>query len=264
MKRMKPGYVPLERALSKLGIASRTVSRRWILDGKVNVNGVVRKDPLFPVIPERARIEVEEKRVAKAPHRTFLLHKPRGVVTTRLDEKGRPTVFSLIPEPGLHLIAAGRLDWATSGLLLLTNDTRLADRLTDPGNAVSRTYLVTVRGKVTEESLKRLRRGLLDAGEKLQPEEIILRKASGKESHLTVRLTEGKNREIRRMFSALSHEVTRLKRVAFGALDLGELQSGAFRELSRGELECAFPGLTKGTSHKKQDTRCKGLAAQGP
>ena len=242
---MKPGYVPLERALSKLGIASRTVSRRWILDGKVKVNGVLRQDPLFPVAPERAKIEIEDKPVAKAAHRTFLLHKPRGVVTTRSDEKGRPTVFSLIPEPGLHLIAAGRLDWATSGLLLLTNDTRLADWLTDPRSAVCRTYLVTVRGKVTEERLERLRRGLLDAGEKLQPEEIILRKASGKESHLTVRLAEGKNREIRRMFAALSHEVTRLKRVAYGPLELGELGAGHFRELSRVELEGAFPGLKK-------------------
>ena len=245
MKGMKPGNVPLERALSKLGIASRTVSRQWILDGKVKVNGVVRKDPLFPVFPERAKIAIEEKLVAKVAHRTFLLHKPRGVVTTRSDEKGRATVFSLIPEPGLHLIAVGRLDWATSGLLLLTNDTRLSDWLTDPGSAVCRTYLVTVRGKVTEEKLEALRRGLLDSGEKLQPEAIILRKASGKESHLTVRLTEGKNREIRRMFAALSHEITRLKRVAYGALELGELDAGKFRELSRFELERAFPGLKK-------------------
>ena len=243
MKGLKPGYVPLERALSKLGIASRTVARQWIVDGKVRVNGVLRKDPLFPVIPERAGIDVGGKPATKAAHRTFLLHKPRGVVTTRSDEKGRPTVFSLIPEPGLHLIAVGRLDWATSGLLLLTNDTRLSDRLTDPANGICRTYLLTVRGKVTEESLERLRRGLVDAGEKLQPEEILLRKASGKESHLTVRLAEGKNREIRRMFSALSHEVTRLKRVAYGALELGALEPGKFRELSRSELERAFPAL---------------------
>jgi 23S rRNA pseudouridine2605 synthase len=244
MDGMKPGHVALERALSKLGIASRTMSRQWIADGKVKVNGVLRKDPLFPVVPERARIEVDGKRVGKAAHRTFLLHKPRGVVTTRSDEKGRPTVFSLITEPGLHLIAVGRLDWASSGLLLLTNDTRLSDRLTDPRSAISRTYLVTVRGRVTEQRLERLRGGLLNAGETLQPEAIILRKASGKESHLTVRLAEGKNREIRRMFSALSHEVTRLKRVAYGGLELGTLEPGKFRELSRSELEHAFPGIS--------------------
>jgi 23S rRNA pseudouridine2605 synthase len=241
MEGMKRGYVPLERALSKLGIASRAVSRKWILDGKVKVNGVVRKDPLFPVAPERARIEIEGKPVARVAYRTILLHKPRGVVTTRSDEKGRPTVFSLVPEPGLHLIAVGRLDRASSGLLLLTNDTRLAAWLTEPGNAVRRTYLVTVRGKVTEEDLERLRSGIRDAGEWLRPEEIVLRKASGKESHLTVRLTEGKNREIRRMFSALSHEVVRLKRVAFGALELGGLEPGKCRELSRAEVGRAFP-----------------------
>jgi 23S rRNA pseudouridine2605 synthase len=106
-----------------------------------------------------------------------------------------------------------------------------------------------VRGKVTEENLERLRRGLLDAGETLQPEAILLRKASGKESHLTVRLAEGKNREIRRMFSAISHEVTRLRRVAFGALELGTLEPGKFRELSRAELEQAFPsGETRNAS----------------
>jgi 23S rRNA pseudouridine2605 synthase len=233
---MKPGHVPLERALSKLGIASRTVARRWILEGKVRVNGVIRKDPLFAVFPERAKIEIEGEQVSKATPRTFILYKPRGVVTTRSDEKGRPTVFSLIQEKDLHLIAVGRLDLATTGLLILTNDTKLSAYLTEPSSGIKRTYLVTVRGKMTEEEAQKLRQGLILDGEKLSPEDILLRKSSGRESHLTVHLTEGKNREIRRLFSAIGHEVTKLKRVAYGPLELGELKPGEYRELSNAEL----------------------------
>lgn len=240
----KPGHVPLERALSKLGIASRTEAREWILAGKVRVNGVVRNNPAFAVVPERAKIEVEGQRVSKAERKVFVLYKPRGVVTTHSDEKGRPTVFSLI-KGETHLISVGRLDWATSGLLILTNDTRLADGLTDPRNKIPRTYLVTVKGKVNESELERLRAGIRDEGELLQADEIVLRKASGKESHLTVTLSEGKNREIRRLFDSIDHPVTRLKRVAYGTLELGDLQPGEYRELSKEEIAAAFPDVAR-------------------
>ena len=242
MKNQKVGHVPLERALSKLGIASRTVARKWILEGKVRVNGVLRKNPEFPVVPERAKIEIGGEAVAGAKPRSFLLHKPRGYVTTHSDEKSRPTVFSLIQDESAHLISAGRLDLATTGLLIVTNDTRLAAWLTDPANQVMRTYVVTVRGLVTESELAQIRKGILDQGETLSPAEVILRKASGRESHLVVKLTEGKNREIRRLFAAFDHEVTRLKRVTYGPIELGELQPGKYRELAFDELEQAFPG----------------------
>lgn len=243
MKGLKPGYVPLERALSKLGIASRTQARDWIISGRVKVNGVLRKNPAFAVIPEQAKIVIDGAEISKAERKSFLLYKPRGVVTTHSDEKDRPTVFSLLRGESLHLVAVGRLDFATTGLLILTNDTRLAAWLTDPANRVRRTYLVSVRGKVTDEELGKLRSGLVTEGEKLQPEEIELRKASGKESHLTVHLAEGKNREVRRMFAAIGHEVTRLKRVAYGPLQLGELQPGEYQALSDAELDSAFPEL---------------------
>jgi len=243
MKALGPGKVKLERALSKLGIASRVVAREWILAGKVQVNGSIQRNPGFAVHPERAIILVDGQRVQKAEAKTFLLYKPKGVITTRSDEKGRPTVFSLIQELDLHLIAVGRLDWATSGLLLLTNDTRLADWLTDPSHEIPRTYLVTVRGEPTEDQLKLLRSGIKNQGESLSADAITLRKASRKESHLTVILTEGKNREIRRMFAAIGHEVTRLKRVSYGALELGDLQPGQYRELSKDELLRSLPGI---------------------
>ena len=242
---MKPGHVPLERALSKLGIASRTQARAWILAGKVSVNGAIRTNPLALVWPERVRIQVASESRETPKRRIFLLNKPRGVITTHSDEKGRPTVFSLIKEyteDALHLIAVGRLDFATTGLLLFTNDTRLAAWLTDPSNQVQRVYVVTVRGEVTENTLIQLRSGIVDRGVELNPETVTLRKSSGKESHLVVHLAEGKNREIRRIFLAVGHEVTRLKRVAYGGLALGDLQPGTYRELAWAEAHAAFPG----------------------
>lgn len=239
--KMKPGHVALERALSKLGIASRTQARELILQGKVRVNGKLERNPGRPVWPEKAKIEVEGEAIAPAAPLTLLLYKPKGVVTTRSDEKGRPTVFSLLKEDLGHLVSVGRLDFATSGLLILTNDTRLSAWLTDPANGVRRTYLVSVRGMVLESELEQVREGVEDAGERLEAEEIVLRKTSGKESHLVVHLSEGKNREIRRIFASIGHEVIRLKRVAYGSLELGDLKPGEYRILSRQELERAFP-----------------------
>ena len=125
---------------------------------------------------------------------------------------------------------------ATTGLLILTNDTQLSAWLTDPANAVPRTYIVTVTGEFTAEKVGQALAGVMDEGELLKPAGVVLRKASRRESHLTVELTEGKNRELRRLFKALGHEVTHLKRVAFGPLQLGVLQPGQFRRLTREEI----------------------------
>jgi pseudouridine synthase len=240
-KLIKPGYVPLERALSKLGLASRTVAREWIESHRVKVNGVVRTHPLFQVLLETVKIEIDDKAAGQVAWKAFLLHKPRGVITTRSDEKGRATVFSLLKEQDIHLSAVGRLDWATSGLLILTNDTQLSAWLTDPKTGISRVYAVTVRGEVTEQKLLNLQAGIQESGEWLRPEEVTLRKSSKKESHLIVELKEGKNREIRRLFLAVGNEVTRLKRVSYGGLSLENLQPGEYRELSKDELLRSFP-----------------------
>ena len=239
----RPGQVSLERAFSKLGIASRAQARDWIQAGRVRANGIVRRDPEFPLNPDRAVLELDGVRLEAAGPRVFILHKPRGTVTTRVDEKGRPTVFDCMAKLDLHLIAVGRLDWATSGLLILTNDTRLAHRLADPGEAVERIYVVTVRGEVNEATLEKLAAGITEGDETLRAERVELRKSSQRESHLTVALRRGKNREIRRMFEALGHEVTRLKRVAYGGLALGTLAAGDFREVKEVELAQAFPGI---------------------
>ena len=234
---MKLGKVVLERALSKMGLASRTQTRGWILDGKLKVNGKIIKDPLYLVTPEKDKFVLNGQPLRKSSLKTIMLYKPKSVVTTRSDERGRATVFDLLPEELRHLHAVGRLDMATTGLLLLTNDTRLSSYLTDPVNAVTRVYAVVVKGNFTQEKLLNSAKGIWDKGEFLKPARIMLRKASNKESHLIVELTEGKNREIRRLFKSLGHEVIQLKRVALGSLKLEGINPGEFRYLKPEEIE---------------------------
>jgi 23S rRNA pseudouridine2605 synthase len=231
--------------LSKRGILTRSQAIAAILDGRVSVNGRVVRDPGRVIGDASAQIAVDGCETAAArPWRAILFHKPRGVITTRRDPQGRATIYEVIGQRAAGLISVGRLDQATSGLLLLTSDTVLADRITDPRRGVPRVYAVTVRGAVTREDADRLEQGLVVAGgELLKADTITIRKASRRESHLTVTLTEGKNREIRRLFEAIGHEVTRLKRVALGGLELGDLEPGQWRELTRAEVRRAFPGL---------------------
>jgi 23S rRNA pseudouridine2605 synthase len=221
--------VPLNRALSKLGILSRAQASEAIRAGRVKVDGRVVTNPSASVVPERVRITLDGERRTRAAWRTILFYKPRGVVTTRHDPEGRKTIYDVIGPSATGLIAVGRLDLATSGLLLLTSDTRLADRITDPGLGVPRVYLVTVRGKVTDE----------EAGE-LEAALAVVRKASARETHLTVELRRGRNREVRQLFESIGHEVTALKRVRFGGLELGDLRPGEWRALMRTEVEAAF------------------------
>jgi 23S rRNA pseudouridine2605 synthase len=241
MEKRQPGRVPLERALSKLGLASRAESRALIRAGRVAVDGRVETDPLLDITPERVRIEIDGRPARRAKPVTVLLHKPRGVVTTRSDPEGRPTVYGCLEGLDAHVIPVGRLDAATSGLLLLTNDTRFAGWVTDPRNEVPRVYLVTVRGELGDETARRLEEGVEESGESLAARSVTVRKRSRRETHLVVELTEGKNREIRRMLETVGHEVTRLKRVSFGGLELGDLEPGRWRVIPGDEMRAAFP-----------------------
>ena len=230
------GRVPLARALSKLGRSSRSEAIALIAAGRVAVGGRIVRDPGYLVRPEHDRLQVDGEPVQRAGWRMVLLNKTRGTVTTRRDPEGRPTVFDLLGPDGHGLVAVGRLDRASSGLLLLTTDTGLANWLTDPENAIVRRYVVTVRGALSDHDCDRMTQGI----DGLQAHSVRVRKRSRRETHLVIELTEGKNREIRRLCAGVGHEVTALKRVAFGGLELGTLAPGAWRELTRAEVTQAF------------------------
>ena len=174
------GQVPLERALSKLGIMSRAQTKRLIEQGRIAVNGKIITDAAFPVVPEEARISIDGKEALRAAACTIMMYKPRGIVTTRSDEKQRKTVYDILPVDLRHLHPVGRLDMATSGLLIMTTDTQLSNFLTDPSNAIPRLYAVTVKGRFSEEHAKRLLQGIDDKGELLKARKVDLRKVSNK------------------------------------------------------------------------------------
>lgn len=237
------GTVSLERALSKLGLASRSEARALITAGRVAVNGRVATDPAARVTPEMVRLAIDGRpATGRAAPVTVLLHKPRGYVTTRSDPDGRPTVYDLLADLPERVVPVGRLDLATSGLLLLTNDTQFAHWLTDPASEVPRVYLVTAAGRIDASTIARLTSGVDVDGERLAAAAATLRKASHRESHLTLTLTEGRNREVRRLLDAVGHTVTRLRRVQFGGLALGTLAPGRWRRVPPVELRRAFPG----------------------
>ena len=226
--------------MSKLGLASRAEARRLIVDGRVRVDGRIVRHPTTAVILARARISIDGAAPASVviPRRVLLFHKPRGIVTTRRDPEGRRTVFDVLGDAGRGLVAVGRLDLASTGLLIFTNDTQLANRLTDPAAGVPRRYVVTVRGRVTPAIARRLEHGLVAPAsrgaaraERLSASQVEIRKASNRETHLVVELVEGKNRELRRLFSAVGHEATRVHRINFGEYELGDLQPGHWKEI---------------------------------
>ena len=221
----------VDRLLSKLGIASRGTSQEWVRAGRVSINSRVVRDPATWVLWPKDSVSVDDQPIQDSVKRFFLFHKPKGVITTHSDEKGRKTIFELLSPDLGYLHAVGRLDQATSGLLLLTNDSALSSFLTDPTHKVMRTYLVSVRGEFTGTQATAAVVGVVDGGERLQCHSVKIQKSSGRESHLEVVLIQGKNREIRRLFKALGHEVTRLRRIQYGPFTLEDLPSGAWREI---------------------------------
>lgn len=227
--------IRLQKVMAEAGLASRRAAEEMIADGRVEVNGEIavlgRR-----VDPERDVIRVDGSRLPTARrHRYVMLNKPRGVVTTLDDPQGRRTVADFLPK-GPRLFHVGRLDADTSGLLLLTNDGDLANRLTHPRFEVPKTYIAAVEGNVTPATLKRLRDGVDLEDGRLQPDSVKLMDASPHGSLLRISLHEGRNRAVRRLLEAVGHPVIDLSRVAFGPLRLGALPVGETRDLTRDEL----------------------------
>ena len=235
MRQNSSGQTGLARALSKLGYCSRAVAWKLIADGRVRLNGVICRDPEKPVALGKDLIEVDGQPIRDAKKIYMMMNKPRGIVTTASDEKGRATVYSLLPESGKWLAPVGRLDKASEGLLLLTNDSAWAARITAPESHVAKTYHVQVGAVPDVALMARLEGGVRESGELLEAASAKVIRQGEKNCWIEIVLDEGKNRQIRRMFRAQNIEVVRLVRVAIGDLKLGDLPKGVVRELTVAE-----------------------------
>lgn len=238
----------IARALSKLGYCSRSHATELIRAGRVQINGVVRKDPEFPVRFEADKLLVDGRPIQIEDRVYLMLNKPRGLVTTASDEKGRPTVFQCLDSHNLpHLSPVGRLDQASEGLLLFSNDTTWADGITDPQTHCEKCYHVQVNQIYHPRWKTQAEAGLMVEGERLRASQLDLLRQGGKNCWLSIVLNEGRNRHIRRLLSALGLEVLRLVRISIGSLVLGNLPKGRFRHLTPEEvrsLERQSPGTT--------------------
>jgi 23S rRNA pseudouridine2605 synthase len=226
----------LARVLSKMGLASRTRAAAMIADGLVKVNGKPVVDPEFPVRMDIDRISVDNRPAVAQSREVIVLNKPRGLVTTRQDEKERATVYDCLPADMPWLAPVGRLDKASEGLLLMTNDPVWAATITDPARHVPKTYHVQVAGLMDERQLAGLHAGVEVPEGVLQAVSISVLRTGEKNTWLAFVLEDGKNRHIRRMLEALDIDVLRLIRVAIGGLVLGDLPKGQWRRLTQADL----------------------------
>jgi pseudouridine synthase len=226
----------LARVLSKAGVCSRTVAAEWIRAGRVEVDGRVVLDPDSRVVGEGATVTVDGRRIAAAKRSYFAFHKPRGYVTTRSDPSGRLTIYHLLEDLGEWVIAVGRLDLDTSGLLLLTNDTRFADAVASPESHLAKTYRVTAKPRVAEDALDRLRRGVVLADGPTRPAAVTRIADRGPCTVFDIAITEGRNRQVRRMVKEIGAKVVKLERRSIGPVELGALPSGKLRKLTADEV----------------------------
>jgi pseudouridine synthase len=226
----------LERVISKAGAGSRTQARSWIHAGQVQVNGKVVEDPDRWIDFARDRVLLDGKPLTKRRQIYILLYKPTGYITTFKDPEGRPTVYDLIEDIDQFISPVGRLDLDTSGLLIMTNDTQFAERLTNPDHKVSKTYLLKCSTLLTDEAIEQLKSGVELSDGPTRPAEVRRVRDSGKYTHLEMTITEGRNRQVRRMIEAVGSKVLKLVRTHIGPVTFGDLKIGHWRELESEEL----------------------------
>jgi pseudouridine synthase len=236
MSAQKRPLKTLERVLSKAGVGSRTEARGWIAAGRVKVNGRIARDPDQWVDMERDRVRFDNRRLEARERLYVLLYKPTGYLTTYNDPAGRPTVYDLVADVGTFLSPVGRLDLDTSGLLLMTNDNQLAERVTNPESHVPKTYLVKASVVLSDEQLRQLRDGVELSDGPTRPAAVRRVRDSARYTHFEITLTEGRNRQVRRMVEALGARVLKLVRVRIGPIAIGTLPIGQWRLLTPAEV----------------------------
>lgn len=227
----------LQKVLARAGISSRRKCEELIRAGRVRVNGQPVRELGFKVDPARDRIELDGRPVQVEPPVYIMLNKPRGYICTLRDPQGRPRVMDLVYGIPQRIYPAGRLDYDTEGLLILTNDGDFAHALTHPRHEITKTYLVRVSGRPRNRDLNKLRRGIMLSDGPTAPARVAVIKKDPETTLLKVSIHEGRKRQIRRMFAAIGHPVIELKRIAIGPLTLGELRVGEFRHLTPEEVE---------------------------
>jgi pseudouridine synthase len=227
----------LERVLSKAGLGSRTEARRWIEAGRVSVNGRVTKDPDFWVDLDGDRVTLDGKEISARTREYLLLFKPAGFLTTYHDKQGRPTVYDLLPPDASYLFPVGRLDLDTSGLLIMTNDSTLAETIMNPEHKVPKTYRVTAASALSSMQLEALRNGVELSDGMTRPAAVSVIEDNESGTIFEMTITEGRNRQVRRMLEAVGSSVEQLERIAIGPVRIDGLESGRLRKLSDEEVQ---------------------------
>lgn len=241
MREKKRPLKTLERVISKAGLGSRTEARRWIAAGRVCVNGRKVQTPDFWVDFARDRVTLDDKPVHAGKKLYLLLYKPKGYLTAYKDPEGRPTVYDLMSAVDQWVFPVGRLDMDSSGLLILTNDSQFAEHLTNPIHKVPKTYQVKASTLLNNEQLGQLRRGVTLSDGPTRPALVKRLRDSAKYTFLEITLTEGRNRQVRRMLEAVGSKVLKLVRTAIGPVRIGDLLIGKQRPLTADEIRQLSP-----------------------
>lgn len=235
--------VRLQKFLAEAGIASRRASEQYIVEGRVEVNGRTVTELGTKIDPDRDKISVDGKLLRTKRKLYIALNKPTGYICSRRDPEKRDTVGDLLPKEWAHLFPVGRLDYASEGLIFLTNDGDFSLKLTHPRYGVRKKYRVTIEGRVDQELADRFTKGISHEGEMLRAERVRVLATNNSASLLEIELAEGKNRELRRMFEVLGRIVTKLQRIQIGPIKLGELRVGRWRTLTEAEIKSLLARL---------------------
>ncbi len=232
---MKP--VRINKFLADAGICSRRKAEELVIQGRVRVNSMTATELSTRVDPARDRVQVDGSEVAQRPRKIYIvLNKPEGVISTASDEMDRETVLDYVSEVGERLHYAGRLDADTSGLVFLTNDGEVSQKLSHPGGKIKKTYTALVKGVPDTRALRRLAQGIEIDDYMTLPADVRLIRKFNDSSEVEVSISEGRKRQVRKMFKAVKHPVIKLKRTAIGAISLGRLKPGTYRHLRKEEM----------------------------